>query len=104
GSEPQVLAATPPPSTPRPTAVPVVPVASTPPSSSSVSVTSFREEDLRFIETELAKHIGPFARVLVKKAAKTAANLNALATALVDNIPEEEGRRAFRSAIRTRAK
>ncbi|HEY6931615.1 MAG TPA: serine/threonine-protein kinase [Thermoanaerobaculia bacterium] len=105
GSPPQVAVATPPPTTPRPTSAPTTASPPTaPPSSSSVSAASFREEDLRFIETELAKHIGPLARVLVKKAAKTAANLSALATALVDNIPEEEGRRAFRTAIRARAK
>jgi serine/threonine-protein kinase PpkA len=97
-------AATPAPSTPRPTASPITPAPPTSTPNSSVSTTSFREEDLRFIETELAKRIGPFARVLVKKAAKTAANLHALTAALVENIPDEEGRRAFRSAVRARAK
>jgi serine/threonine protein kinase len=101
---PSPAAATPPPSTPRPTSSPITAAPPTPTPSSSVSTTSFREEDLRFIEMELAKRIGPFARVLVKKAAKTAANLHALTAALVDNIPDEEGRRAFRSAVRARAK
>jgi serine/threonine-protein kinase len=68
------------------------------------SATLFREEDLHFVEAELARHIGPVARVLVKRAAKTSPNLVALAAALVDNIPDEEGRRAFRSAVRARAK
>ena len=82
------------PGTPEPAATPA-------PASSA---TLFREEDLHFVEAELAKHIGPVARVLVKRAAKTSPNLVALAAALVDNIPDEEGRRAFRSAVRARAK
>ena len=101
---PPAAAATPAPSTPWPTGSPITPAPPTPTPGSSVSTTSFREEDLRFIETELAKRIGPFARVLVKKAAKTGANLQALAAALAENIPDEEGRRAFRSAIRARTK
>ena len=63
----------------------------------------FREEDLHFVEVELARQIGPLAKVLVKRAAKTAPNLVALGAALVENIPEEEGRRAFRAAVRARA-
>ncbi len=65
---------------------------------------SFREEDLHFVSVELARHIGPLARMLVKKAAKTAPNLVALAGALADNIPDEKGRIAFRAAVRARAK
>jgi serine/threonine protein kinase len=97
--------------TPRPTGIPSAPApaAPTPPPAASTptpysSPALFREEDLRFVEAELAKRIGPLARVLVKKAAKTATNLTALAAALVDNIPDEEERRAFRSVIRNRAK
>jgi serine/threonine-protein kinase len=65
---------------------------------------TFREEDLHFVEVELARHIGPLARVLVKRAAKSVTNLVALGAALADNIPDEEGRRAFRAAVRARAK
>src|SRR5262249_50758452 len=97
--------------TPRPTGLPspLSPAASTPPPAASTptpysSPPLFHEEDLRFVEVELAKRIGPLARVLVKKAAKTATNLNALAAALVDNIPDEEERRAFRSAVRNHSK
>ncbi len=64
---------------------------------------AFREEDLHFVEVELARQIGPLAKVLVKRAAKTAPNLVALGAALADQIPEEEGRRAFRAAVRARA-
>jgi serine/threonine-protein kinase len=66
-------------------------------------VPAFREEDLHFVEVELARQIGPLAKVLVKRAAKTAPNLVALGAAVADNIPEEEGRRAFRAAVRARA-
>ena len=65
---------------------------------------AFREEDLHFVSVELARHIGPLARMLVKKAAKTSPNLVALAAAVADNIPDEKGRIAFRAAIRARAK
>ncbi len=70
----------------------------------AASASTFREEDLHFVEVELARQIGPVARVLVKKAAKSAANLVALGAALADNILDEEGRRAFRAAVRARAK
>ncbi len=64
---------------------------------------TFREEDLHFVEVELARQIGPLAKVLVKKAAKSAPNLVALGAALEGDIPDEGERRAFRAAIRARA-
>ncbi|HTY40524.1 MAG TPA: serine/threonine-protein kinase [Thermoanaerobaculia bacterium] len=64
---------------------------------------AFREEDLHFVEVELARRIGPLAKVLVKRAAKSASNLVALGAALADNIPDEEERREFRAAVRARA-
>jgi eukaryotic-like serine/threonine-protein kinase len=80
---------TPPPATPSPT---------------PTAAPTFRDEDLHFVEVELAKHIGPLARVLVKRAAKSATSLVMLGAALADNIPEEEGRRAFRAVVRARAR
>jgi serine/threonine protein kinase len=91
------------PTTSRPD-VPPAPSAPAPVPASSSATPAFREEDLHFVEIELAKRIGPLARVLVKKAAKSASSLAALGTTLAENIPDEEGRRAFRSALRTRAK
>ncbi len=87
---------------PQPDLRPGTPPATSVPTATPAPV--FREEDLHFVEVELAKQIGPVARVLVKKAARTAANLVALGAALADNIPDEEGRRAFRAAVRARAK
>ncbi|MGH9441380.1 MAG: serine/threonine protein kinase [Thermoanaerobaculia bacterium] len=75
--------------------------ASTPP---PALAPAFREEDLHFVEIELARHIGPLARVLVKKAAKTAVSLVALGAVLAEQIPDEKGRRDFRAAVRARAK
>jgi len=74
--------------------------AATPP---AATTPMFREEDLHFVEVELARQIGPLAKVLVKRAAKTAPNLVALGAALAENIGDEEGRRAFRAAVRHRA-
>ena len=89
-SQPEAMfGAPPPPVTPTPTAP---------------SVPAFREEDLHFVEVELAKHIGPLARVLVKKAAKSATSLVGLASALAEQISDEEERRSFRNAVRGRAK
>nr|MDQ6892354.1 hypothetical protein [Acidobacteriota bacterium] len=89
--------------TPAPPAPP-----GTPPAPATASAFTpapgFREEDLHFVEVELARRIGPLARVLVKKAAKTAPNLVALAAVLAENIPDEEGRRGFRAAVRARAR
>jgi serine/threonine-protein kinase len=86
--------------TPAPGAASPTPSTKPPP---SPPAPVFREEDLHFVEVELARQIGPLARVLVKKAAKTAPNLVALAAALSENIPDEEGRRSFRAAVRARA-
>ena len=58
------------------------------------------DADLHVLEVELAKHVGPLARVLVKKAAKGAGSLHQLVGALEGEIPSEEARRAFRAAVK----
>ncbi len=95
---PSARSAAPAPAEPRAEARPPTP---TPPASAPTP--AFREEDLHFVEVELARHIGPLARVLVKRAAKSAPNLVALGAALEKNVPDEEGRRAFRALVRARA-
>jgi serine/threonine protein kinase len=92
---------TPAPSTPAAAAPAPTPPPATPVPASQVP--AFREEDLHFVEVELAKRIGPLAKVLVKKAARTAPNLVALGAAVADQIPDEEERRTFRNAVRARA-
>jgi serine/threonine protein kinase len=55
--------------------------------------------NLKTLESELAKHVGPLARVLVKRAAKNATTLQQLIGELEKEIPGEKPRRAFRSAV-----
>jgi serine/threonine protein kinase len=55
--------------------------------------------NLKTLESELAKHVGPLARVLVKRAAKNAASLQQLILELEKEIPGDKPRRAFRSAV-----
>ena len=74
---------------------------STPP---GASTPGFTEVDLTALEAELAKQIGPLARLIVKKAAKGASSLSVLVSKLEENIPAEEGRRAFREALRNRVR
>jgi serine/threonine-protein kinase len=94
--------AAPEPAAPLAAARPVHPAPATPAPAQTPTAT-FREEDLHFVEVELARHIGPLARVLVKRAAKSAPNLVALGATLEANVPDEEGRRAFRAVVRARA-
>ena len=58
------------------------------------------EGDLHLLEAELAKHVGPMARVLVKRAGKSAGSLSALVAALETEIPSDDARRAFRTAVK----
>ncbi len=60
----------------------------------------FSEAHLATLENELAKQIGPLARVLVKKASRSATTLSSLVSKLEEQIPGHEGRRAFREAVR----
>lgn len=58
------------------------------------------DADLALLEAELARQIGPLAKVLVRKAAKRAAHRDDLVAALLESIPEEPSRRAFLAALR----
>ncbi|HSB63420.1 MAG TPA: serine/threonine-protein kinase [Thermoanaerobaculia bacterium] len=58
------------------------------------------EQDLHFLETELARQIGPLARVVVKRAAKTTGVLADLISKLELEIPTDDNRRAFREAMK----
>lgn len=55
-------------------------------------------EDLRSIEELLAPLVGPMAKVLVKKAAKSAMEGTQLVSILAENIPNEDERKAFVAA------
>ncbi|MFQ5995320.1 MAG: adenylate/guanylate cyclase domain-containing protein [Acidiferrobacterales bacterium] len=56
---------------------------------------SWDEETLKTIERDLAVHVGPLAKVLVKKAAKKATSLEELHTMLAREIPTEKEQDAF---------
>ena len=58
------------------------------------------EQELHFVEAELAKHVGPLARVLVKKAAKGEGNIAHVIAKLELEIDSDEARRAFRAAVK----
>jgi serine/threonine-protein kinase len=64
------------------------------------SASGVTDADLRVLETELAKHVGPLARVLVKRAAKGAGNMSHVITKLELEIDSDDARRAFRAAVR----
>jgi hypothetical protein len=53
------------------------------------------EEDVQEIEHELARHIGPLAKVIVRKAAPLASSVQALREALAPSIQEPKAREAF---------
>ena len=55
-------------------------------------------EDVHDIEVELARQIGPLAKVLVRKAVTRSASLNGLREALAPSIQEAKAREAFLSA------
>jgi serine/threonine protein kinase len=57
-------------------------------------------KELQFLETELAREVGPLARVLVKAAMKRSGRLEDAIAKLEAEIPTESGRRAFMSAVR----
>ena len=58
------------------------------------------EPDLHFVEAELARQIGPLARIVVKRAAKGTGVLADLIAKLEVEIPTDDSRRAFRDAMR----
>lgn len=61
--------------------------------------TQWQEDTLRTVERQLAAHIGPLARVIVRKAATTSADLGELYRQLEDKLDTEEARRKFRDGL-----
>lgn len=60
-------------------------------------------EELKPLEELLMPHVGPMARILVKKAAALTTDTAQLVNALAENISDEDERKAFLSAARTKA-
>ena len=63
---------------------------------------AYREEDLAFVSRELARHIGPIARLLVQRASATATSPSAMIEALATEFRDEKERSAFAVACRQR--
>jgi len=58
-------------------------------------------DELARVEQTLAGFVGPVAKVLVRMAAKTAGDLNALTSALTTHLPDERDRQTFLTKIAT---
>ncbi|OGA24896.1 MAG: hypothetical protein A3I02_12840 [Betaproteobacteria bacterium RIFCSPLOWO2_02_FULL_67_26] len=52
-------------------------------------------EQVKLVEGEIARHLGPIAAVVVRNAAKKALSISALAEAVAGEIPDEKARAAF---------
>ena len=57
------------------------------------------EASVKAVEVELGRHVGPMARVLVKRAARTSASVRDLIRAVEIEIEDVAARRAFRAAV-----
>ena len=84
------------PGTPSAPKSPSFPASTMPPSDWSIPV-------LRGIEIELARFIGPVAKVLVRRAARTYKDVDALALELLGSLDSEADREAFIRAVTGRA-
>lgn len=61
--------------------------------------TQWQEDTLKTVERQLAAYIGPLARVIVRKAATTAADLGELYAQVADKLDTDEARRNFRDGL-----
>ncbi len=69
-------------------------------SASINTVTPWKIDIQPQLQTILAKHVGPMARVLLKNAMANANNLNEVCNALTPHIPTEKGRSDFLDSLR----
>ena len=73
--------------------------AASPPGQTSLAgqsmITNWQENTLKDVERQLAAHIGPMARIIVRKAAASTANVNELYAMLASNLDTEAARRQF---------
>ncbi len=68
--------------------------------SGSAPAGALPEADVQRVERELARRIGPLARVLVKRNLAAAGSLAELVDRLAESVPDEAGRESFRAALR----
>ncbi|MDB5800805.1 MAG: putative serine/threonine protein kinase [Rhodocyclales bacterium] len=62
-------------------------------------ITNWHESTLKDVERQLAVHIGPMAKIIVRKAAASTADVNELYTMLASNLDSEGARREFLGGI-----
>lgn len=67
------------------------------------SLAPVTEDILRVAEKSLAVHLGPVAKILVKKAARTASDLEEFYDLLAAELPDERKKDAFRRALQKHA-
>lgn len=72
---------------------------SLPATSATATPTQWQEDTLKTVERQLAAYIGPLARVIVRKAANTAADLGELYSQIADKLDTDEARRGFRDGL-----
>jgi serine/threonine-protein kinase len=77
-----------------------LPPAMSPPKPSASPGFEITPKDLQFLETELARQVGPLARVLVKGAVKKSGRLEDAIAKLEAEIPTEAGRLMFSTAVK----
>lgn len=66
-----------------------------PTDAASASVAPISAADIERVQTALARHVGPMARVMIKRALANAMSTAALRDSLAAQIPDEPGRQAF---------
>jgi len=71
-----------------------------PPPREAIAGFEITTRELHLLETELARQVGPLARVLVKGAVKRSGRLEDAIAKLEAEIPTETGKRAFHSAVK----
>ncbi|MBX3679369.1 serine/threonine-protein kinase [Cognatazoarcus halotolerans] len=67
--------------------------------SMSVTPTQWQEDTLRTVERQLAAYIGPLARVIVRRAAASSADLGELYGNIQDKLDSDEARKGFRDGL-----
>jgi eukaryotic-like serine/threonine-protein kinase len=65
----------------------------------STMLTNWHENTLKDVERQLAAHIGPMARIIVRKAASSTADVHELYTMLANNLDSEGARREFMGGL-----
>jgi len=76
-------------------------VSSQMPSASAASSSQWSDELLNSLEQSLARHVGPVAKILVKKNVRSSTSIDQLIASLIRHIPNEEERSQFARSVST---